>query len=353
MIYENLSSIKKKKDNTPKSTKQSTQVIKNSITCFNIRDNHTIPSALYLSTYIFSPLFMYLTAIQIMKKLHLLLAAFLLLAFSCQMQNEPEAVITTPVSTSHDKLSNEKDIVLVHGAWHPEEVWESTKSTLKAKGYRPVSVQLPGLGYDMTPAAEVTFADHVETVKAAINSLPGKVTLVGHSYGGMVIAQAAEDMPNKVRAAVFVSAFLPINGESVLDLGPLDTASVAGQNLQVDPQAMTISVPSEVHVEAFYTSLLSKNQNNQAVSDQVDQILPLIRPQPLATFTTPVQLGENFEQLPKYYISSLNDQAITPGLQQYMIQRYANSITVFTLEDSDHTPFITEPNLLEELFSVL
>ena len=67
--------------------------------------------------------------------------------------------------------------------------------------------------------------EYVKTVTAAVNAQPGKVTLIGHSMAGIVISQVAEQIPTKINKLIYVSAYLPKNGEDLLTLAKLDTES--------------------------------------------------------------------------------------------------------------------------------
>ena len=97
-------------------------------------------------------------------------------------------------------------IVLVHGAFVDGSGWEGVYSLLKEDGYDVTIVQ--------NPTASLT--DDVALTKRAIAAAPGKVILVGHSYGGAVITEAGTDP--KVAALVYIAAFAPDKGESLNSL---------------------------------------------------------------------------------------------------------------------------------------
>jgi pimeloyl-ACP methyl ester carboxylesterase len=123
-------------------------------------------------------------------------------------------------------------IVLVHGAWQGDYVWEQVKASLVADGYRVSVVKLPGHGNDNTPAYQVTFQAYVNEVKNAINEYNEPVILVGHSLGGAVVTQTAAELPQKINKLVYVAGYIPASGKSVLDYSMMDTASPLGQVLQ-------------------------------------------------------------------------------------------------------------------------
>ena len=96
------------------------------------------------------------------------------------------------------------NIVLVHGAWADGSSWGKVITILKNAGYRVIAVQLP----------EHSLADDVATARRAIELVGGPIVLVGYSYGGMVITNAAYNNPN-VKGLVYVAAFAPKEGQSL------------------------------------------------------------------------------------------------------------------------------------------
>ena len=109
-------------------------------------------------------------------------------------------------------------IHLVHGAWHGRWCWEKVTGKLEAQGYTVVARDLPGLGEDRTPAAEITLEKYTDAVCETLVTEDEPVLLVGHSMGGIVISQAAERLPDKIKALVYVSAYLLNNGQSILQM---------------------------------------------------------------------------------------------------------------------------------------
>ncbi|MFD5756628.1 alpha/beta fold hydrolase [Streptomyces sp. NPDC127044] len=98
-------------------------------------------------------------------------------------------------------------IVLEHGAFADGSSWNGVIADLRADGYPVIAAANPLRGPASDAAALRTVLDHVK----------GPKILVGHSYGGNVISQAATDDP-EVKALVYVAAFLPAPGESALEL---------------------------------------------------------------------------------------------------------------------------------------
>ncbi len=108
--------------------------------------------------------------------------------------------------------------VMVHGGFSGAWIWLPLIDTLREAGHVVEAFDLPGMGDDHTSASEVSldsYAGRVCEVLAA-NSEPAIV--VGHSMGGIVATQAAARCPERVAALVYVAAFLPKDGQSLIDL---------------------------------------------------------------------------------------------------------------------------------------
>jgi len=96
-----------------------------------------------------------------------------------------------------------RSVVLVHGGFVDGSGWQGVYAALKADGYNVAVVQNPTISLEGDVAA----------TRRVIDAQPGPVTLVGHSYGGVVITEAGNH--DKVTALVYIAAFAPDKGESV------------------------------------------------------------------------------------------------------------------------------------------
>lgn len=116
--------------------------------------------------------------------------------------------------------------VLVHGAWQGSWVWERVADQLRASGYRVYTPSLTGLGERAHLAGpEIDLETHIADVAGVIehHELDG-IVLCGHSYGGMVVASVADRLSQRVKSLVFLDAFIPAAGKSLLDMQPPETA---------------------------------------------------------------------------------------------------------------------------------
>ena len=106
--------------------------------------------------------------------------------------------------------------LLVHGSWLSAEWWQPVVDRLCAKGVKAVALTLTGLGHRRQEAsAEIGLAVHTDDVVREIDKLKGHVVLVGHSYGGAPVTEAAHLRPDRVAAVVILDGFLTVAGESL------------------------------------------------------------------------------------------------------------------------------------------
>ncbi|HLV86811.1 MAG TPA: alpha/beta hydrolase [Candidatus Sulfotelmatobacter sp.] len=113
--------------------------------------------------------------------------------------------------------------VLVHGAWQSAGTWDLLAPLLEKNGHRVLRPVLSGLGTDgKNLSADITLRQHIKDVLAQLTAAGEPVILVGHSYAGMIISGVVEENPAQVKSLVFLDAFVPEDGQKVLDLLPAD-----------------------------------------------------------------------------------------------------------------------------------
>jgi pimeloyl-ACP methyl ester carboxylesterase len=140
----------------------------------------------------------------------LCLAVMLIVTFTLTTQaglaNAQNKTISTKPNEIRGQITNatKTNIVLVHGAGADASSWSKVIPVLLNAGHKVIAVQL----------SLYSLADDVSTVKRAIDLLGGPTILVGHSYGGMVISNAAYNNPN-VKGLVYIAALAPKEGQSI------------------------------------------------------------------------------------------------------------------------------------------
>jgi putative intracellular protease/amidase len=222
--------------------------------------------------------------------------------------------------------------VLVHGAWADESAWGFVRNDL-AKKANVVVVNLPAHGADNTWGNLVSLENYVKTVSEAINRQPGKVILVGHSMAGVVVSQVAENLPGKVEKLVFVAAYLPKNGEDLLSLSKMDTKSKVGGALEFTADYSMASIKKEVIAPAVC---------DDCPQFMKDVLLKYHRAEPAKPLGEKVVLGKNFAAVPKFYIHTVNDFAVSYDLQKTMVKNNGTIKKTFVMNTS-HLPFVVQP----------
>jgi pimeloyl-ACP methyl ester carboxylesterase len=231
--------------------------------------------------------------------------------------------------------------VLVHGAFGGAWIWEPLTRELEAAGHTVEAIDLPGCGADRTPLAKVTLDAYARCVCAALRRGNEPSVLVGHSMGGMVITQAAARCPELIARMVYVAAFLPQDGQSLLALTelPEGASDQVQANMVVEGDPPVARMGDEAARRAIFARC----------SDEVAAwAIKQRRPQAVVPFTQPVQLdGFDFDAIPRSYVVSTEDQAIPPALQHRMLQ--TAGLTDVAELDADHAPMLSATAELAEI----
>lgn len=230
----------------------------------------------------------------------------------------------------------ESPIVLVHGAFQKGACWSRVKAVLTEKGQHVLTPDLPGRESDPTAAQKLTVGDYRDALLNIISTLPSPVLLAGHSFGGITISSVAEAAPEKILALIYLSAYLPQDGQSMRDLAATDADSRLAKdgNFVMTPDYAFASIKPDQAGQIFATDASLDDRGIVAKS--------LIR-EPLAPMGGGVRLSaERFGRVPKYYISTTQDAVVSPALQDRMIAG-APIQRVFKLE-AGHASYFTKPH---------
>ena len=231
-------------------------------------------------------------------------------------------------------------IVLVHGAFGRAACWDRVAPGLRAAGHSVDAIDLPGQGDDPTPVEEITLDRYAQRVCEAVSAGPPAM-LVGHSMGGMVITQAAARCPSLVARLVYVAAFVPWDGMSLIDMTQLPEA--AGDQIQAN-----MIVEGDPPVARMSADGAREARYNCCDDEQVAYALVRNSPQAVAPFTHPVRLdgagSDAFAALPRAYVMCLQDMAVRPALQRLMIEK-AGCDPVIEI-DTDHAVWASRPDEL-------
>ncbi len=234
--------------------------------------------------------------------------------------------------------------VLVHGAWAGEWCWDKVVPLLKESEHKVETLDLPGHGKDKTPIQEISLAAYTQRVCQTLDTQTEHVILVGHSMGGIVISQVAEERPEKIQALVYLSAFLAQNGESVFQLSSIDSDSLVFPYLIMNEEQGHLTFKEDAPLKEILGADCS--------DEEIAWVKSLLVPEPMAPSMTPIHVTEkNYGRVPRVYIETLRDRAISPTLQKKMYTALPCQ-KVISMETS-HASFLAAPEeLVRHLTSV-
>ncbi|MGC4038484.1 MAG: alpha/beta fold hydrolase [Chitinophagaceae bacterium] len=233
-----------------------------------------------------------------------------------------------------------KTFVLVHGAWQSSYVWQEVKKNLEEKGQNVLTVELPAHGDDGTSPAAVSMQVYTQKVVDAIKTVNGKVILVGHSMGGVVVSSVAEAVPERIEKLIYIGAFVPASGQSLLDLALTDAQSELGPNLIPSEDQLTLDIVHDKIISIFC---------QDASADAQNLVLAKYKVEPAIPFADKITLtAKRYGVVDKYYIHTLMDHAIGADLQARMVS--AASIRKEYSINTGHSPFLSKPEETASLF---
>ncbi|MEY9968814.1 pimeloyl-ACP methyl ester carboxylesterase [Streptacidiphilus sp. MAP12-16] len=233
---------------------------------------------------------------------------------------------------AHGQHSPKPTIVLVHGAFADSSSWNGVIARLEHDGYPVIAAANPLRGLDSDSAY----------VSSLLSTIPGPVILVGHSYGGEVITNAAVGHAN-VKALVYIAAFAPDQGETGLQLVGMNPGSQLGAALLVRPYAVTGGGGADGYIDpakfhAVFAADLPVATADLMAAEQ--------RPVDLSAFQTPSGVPA-WKTIPSWYLVAGADQAIPAATEEFMAKR-ADSHTV-VVAGASHAVMISHPDRAEDL----
>ncbi len=233
-------------------------------------------------------------------------------------------------ASERQDLQNPKPtIVFVHGGWADSSGWNQEITSLERLGY-PV----------IAPADPLRdLASDTAYIRSVLQTISGPIVLVGHSYGGAVITNAAVGVPN-VKALVYIAAFAPDKGESLAQLVSMNPGS------QIGPATLDFRPYPLPGIDLY----LKKSAFHDAFAGDLpltvtDQMQATQRPFSNEAFTA--LSGEPaWKKIPSWYMVARQDHAIPPATERFMAQRaHASTVEV----DSSHVAMISQPEATTRL----
>lgn len=230
------------------------------------------------------------------------------------------------------------DILLVHGAWAGSWCWATTIRHLADRGVTAEALDLPGHG-NRPRRTDVSLGAYADAVVARLRVVSKPVVLVGHSFGGIVISQAAEEAPAAISALTYLAAVLVPSGTSFLMAAESVKGSHALSNLSFSDDGATVSVEPAAAHQALALELPRTRFGELARRFQAEPTAPLT--EPLAV------TDQVWGRVPRYYIETKADQAIPLAAQRAMQSAIPVEET-FSL-DTGHLPMASDPRGVTEI----
>jgi len=279
-------------------------------------------------------------------------------------------------------LSASPAFVLVHGAWHSGQTWNELTPELETRGHAVVVLDLPGaganaatpasfhqrpldpsvFGTEPSPNAGVTQAERTEAVVAAVGEAAGRgngeVVLVGHSLGGLSISPVAEQIPDDLKAVVYLTAFLLPRGMVAGEMIGHEIMTDAGvlPLLMADPEVVGALRLDTGSTDPDYLAGVRSAFYGDLTDEQLTTALSRLHcDEPAAVAGVPSDItAERFGTVDRHYVRCADDRAIVPAAQDLMVglvdEQIGTTTTVHNM-DTSHSPFYSDPAGLATILS--
>lgn len=231
--------------------------------------------------------------------------------------------------------------LLVHGSWQGAWCWQHVVSRLEAYGHSAVALDLPGYGADSARAEATTLDDYATCVIEAVDECEEAPVLVGHCSGGF-ISQIAETIPERIRGVIFLTAFVPANGCSMMHVvSRLDPEYLA--QIEWAPDRRSARISSAGAAKFLYP---------ECPPAIFQSVLPRLGVQSVAPYEYLFSLTDaNFGRVPRHYIRCLRDRVVPLKLQDEICATHGLK-NVYSL-NTDHSPFFSAPAELAALLHTI
>ena len=229
-----------------------------------------------------------------------------------------------------DPQNPKPTIVLVHGAFADASSWTGVVQRLQARGYTVIAPPNPLRGVDSDALA----------VASVLKTVDGPIVLVGHSYGGMVISEAAQGNP-AVKALVYIAAFVPDTGESAAAIiGRFPATKFGPDALLAVPHAgngADMYIKRDAFHDVFASDLPASTASVMAATQ---------RPIEGAAIGAPFAGTPAWKSVPSWALVATSDHALSPAAERFMAERaHAHVVEV----DASHAVAVSHPDAVAEL----
>lgn len=235
------------------------------------------------------------------------------------------------------------NLVLIHGAWAASWVWAELRPLLERQGVKTLALDLPGTAANPANTDELSLEACVRYVEQRCAELSGPLFLVGHSGGGVIATQVAEQLHMRLSGVIYIAGMMLPSGlgfaQLCADLSPCEpTASGIGPFLQWNAEHSASRVPPAAACRIFLHDLPVAQA--RVLAERLDW-------QPEATRSLVAQwTADRFGRLPRLYVEARQDRSVVLAAQRRM-QALVPGAEVASL-DCGHVPQASAPSALAE-----
>jgi pimeloyl-ACP methyl ester carboxylesterase len=221
-----------------------------------------------------------------------------------------------------DFMSKSKNIVLVHGAWADGSCWQNVILPLRREG----------LNVTCAPIPLTSLGDDIAVLEHVLERTSGPAVLVGHAYGGAVIAGPKDD---RVKSLVYIAALAPAEGETVADVFYRAKPHPQAPALQPDAKGL-IWMPEGGFAQAVA---------HKASWEQTEILEAVQRPIAVKCIQEKAA-APAWKTKPSWFLLAEEDRMILPETQRFMAERMGAEIRSHSV---DHSPMHTEPRVVVDV----
>ncbi|MFD8335920.1 alpha/beta fold hydrolase [Streptomyces solisilvae] len=272
-------------------------------------------------------------------------------------------------------------LLFLHGNWHGSWCWTGVIAALAGTGRAAVAVDMAGHGLrarrpawttrrpvdeealatEVSPLADVDLDQAGDLLVSQLGQIGrgGPVTVIAHSMGGTVLTRAAQQAPELVARAVYLSAAMPASDIPAIAYlrMPESAGSLVRPCMRADPAAIGALRLDPGSDDAEYRQRLRNAFYGDVDRPLADAALGLLTPDAPAgiAFGTTTLTRDGWGSVPRTYITCARDMAVRPALQRKFIAEadaaFPDEPTAVVALDSSHSPFLSMPGRLADVIA--
>lgn len=228
-------------------------------------------------------------------------------------------------------------LLFVHGGFSGAWAWDPLAASLNERKLKWKAIDCFGSASKKKFGWTVSAADVANDIVSEARRIDGPVLLVGHSAAGMAISGAAETAPDEFVGLVYLTAFLPRNGDRLLKMISHNEGSDFGSQIRPNLLKGVVTLNPSCAREYLF---------HDCPDVGVEEAIARFGGDPIRLGTAKANLSASFDRVPKHYLACTEDRALTPAFQRWMIDR--QPVTSYSELKSGHMPMNSAPDALAD-----